>query len=531
MSNILENLNAMISQDTETLSVLPKNSKRNTEEYLKKIAEVRNKYIKLRKQASVEIKERYRIILRKQVKPDVVQLEKEIKSYQNLILLNEDITSYEKMGLDEISYNLKHFYKNDLNLINKQILKCIKAFEKCNVKLSSKDFNYNQYTLKYMTVFFEEMNNDINSSEKIKKAFEEIYWKCSDIMKHINLNIMYVYYKNQKNIEKYFKNEKSKLADIYTAKPQDIIEKYMSLKETYFREYNKDESVLLNKFVYDRMDINRYSDAEIKSEFSKITKNDIDKMSKQELESLNDNIYKLANTLYEYKKYLEYSSIIEDMKKRNEKASKTEYSLEKELKAISSEESKLMKLNAKIEKATSGKPGIVGKGSKIAELFEKNNRFVANLEELYDKFEESLINSKIKKMFADNATIYELLSYASFHFLYFCKCVTKGKTEEELQEINKKAEIQKLQEFLSNPQFNVLIKNLGINDDKKIEQIIIDRYFLFNIEIQEESLEGDNLNELIETVNKIVLYNNIKKSQISVQDIKFMCDLKRITER
>ena len=151
MSNLLENLNLMISADTETLSVLPKKSKKDIEEYIARLDEFKHKYKKLKKSATDEINERYHKIIRKNVKPEVADIANEIASYVDLKFINKDMTSFEKMGLDEVSYNLNHFYKNDLNLINIQILSGIKAFEECNIKLSEKDFNYNQYTYQYIT--------------------------------------------------------------------------------------------------------------------------------------------------------------------------------------------------------------------------------------------------------------------------------------------------------------------------------------------------------------------------------------------
>lgn len=516
MSNLLENLNLMISADTETLSVLPKKSKKDIAEYLARVEEIKHKYKKLKKEATDEINERYHRIIRKNVKPEVVELENEITGFTDLKFLNTDMTSFEKMGLDEVSYNLNHFYKNDLNLINNQILSGIKAFEECNIKLSENDFNYNQYTFQYMKCFFSEMNNIINS-ENIKEVFEDIYWKCSNIMKYINLNIQYLYFKNQKDIDKYFKNKKSNILSSYKMNAAEIIEKYGRLKEEYYKKYNCDEYVLLSKFAHDNFDINRYTAAEIQSEYSKITKANIEELSNPEKESLNDNIYKLDNTLYEYKKYLEYKSIINDMKQRNSVASKTEYDLAKEYKKISDVERKLMKLNLKVAKGKSGK------------IQDKCDEMVQNLCDLYEKYEESYFNSKIKKLFAENATIYELLSAASNNYSYFCSCITKNKTEEELKELNKREMIKQLKDFLSNPQFNIFIKNVRINDESKIEQIIQDRYYLFNIEIKEENLKEENLDATIEVVNKIVLFNNIEASDVSVEDIKFLCELKRIS--
>jgi len=531
MDNLIEKIENNILNEKETLSVMPKNNKKHIDEYLNRIEELRKEYRFYKKEVVKEVKNRYRRIVKKSVKPEVKQLEDELKKYKNLFLLNKDITSYERMGLDVIAYELNHFYKNDLKLINKQIYNAIKIFEKCNIKLTANDFKYNQYTYKYMSVFFDEMEKDLDTSEKLKDVFEEIYFKCSNIMQHINLNIYYIYYKNIKNIKKYFKNETDKFIKMFSIEPEEIQNKYLKLKEEYYVKYHEDESVLLNRFIYRGLDINKYTEAEIKNDYSKIVKLNIDELSSSELKELNDDIYKLSNTLYEYKIFLKYSNIIEDMKKRNEVASKTEYSLEKELKVIGNEENKLMKINAKIEKLSSKKKAASGNNNKVNKLVEDCENQIDVIAKLYEKLEEDIINSKIKKMFANNATIYELLVCVSGHYTYFCNCLTKGKTKEEKDAIDKRLEIELLKEFITNPHVNDLMKNIRVNDNKKIEQIVKGRYYVFNIEIHEEDLKPENLEELLETVNKIVLYNYIKKSSISVKDIKFICELRKMTGR
>ena len=535
MDNIIEELNQMISADQEMLSLLPKNNKNDVDEYLKTIAHVRRKYKKIRKEVADEIKVRYHSIRRRGLKPEVIEIKKKLKEYDNIFLLDDSNTTYEKMDLDKILYNLKHFYKSDLNLINADILECISAFKNCNINLTADDFEYNEFTHKYMTTFFEESKTNINS-DKIKDTFEQIYWKCPDIIKHIKLNIEYLYIKNKKEIDRFYKNKRDELIKSFNKKDQEILQTYLGLKEEFFQKYNKDEFVILDKFLNKDFDINRYTNNEIKSEYSKIIKSDIDTLKADEQDIINDNIYKLCNTLYEYKNYLTYAIIISDMKKRNSANEKVVYSIDKDLKEISRLEAELLKANNKIKKCSKAEQKFSifankDSDSKVEELNKAVNEKINKLEELYNKLHESILNEQINKMFASNSTIYELLYFVSNHYSYFCKCLSKGQKGDDADEINKEAEFGELKEFLSNPQFNIIIKNLRVLEDKKIEQIIRDRYFLFNIEIPEDDLKQENLEDFMQSMNKIVMYNNIKNSELSYEDIKFMCELKRACQK
>lgn len=536
MNNLIEKLNAMISEDQEMLSLLPKNNKNDIDEYLKKVLESRRKYKKIRKEIADEVKVRYHLIRRKGLKPEVVEIKKNLKQYNDLFLLDNSNTTYQKMGLDKFLYNLKHFYKSYLNLVNTDILDCVNAFKNCNINLTAKDFQYNEFTYRYMTTFFEEAKNDTVNSDKIKDTFEEVYWKCPDIIKNIWLNIEYLYIKNKREIDKFYKTKTEELTKVFNKKSSEITQNFLELKEQFFNEYNKDEFLILNKFLNNELDINRYSYNEIKSEYSKIVKNDIENLKTEELDVINDNIYKLSNTLYEYKNYLKYSNIISDMKKRFSANEKVVYNIDKDLKEISSIEAELMKANNKIKKCLKPQQKLMIFGSKntnekVEEFYKLVSEKINKLEELYNKLHESILNEQINKLVSSNSTIYELLCFASSHYSYFCKCLSKQNKEDNVEESNKEKEFDELKEFLSNPQFNVLIKNLRILEDKKIEQIIRDRYFLFHIEIPEEDLKQENLEDFMQSMNKIVMYNNIKNSTISYNDIKFMCELKRVCQK
>lgn len=536
MNNLSEELNEMISADQEMLSLLPKNNKNDIDEYLKSITDIRRKYKKIRKEITDEIKVRYHLIRRKSLKPEVIEIKRNLKQYNDLFMLNISNTTYQKMGLDKFLYNLQHFYKSDLKLVNTDILDCINAFKNCNINLTAQDFQYNEFTYRYMTTFFSEIKDDMVNCDKIKDTFEEIYWKCPDIIKHIRLNIEYLYIKNKKEIDKFYKAKTEQLVKSFNKKSADIVESYLDLKEQFFKEYNKDEFVILSNFLNKDFDINRYSYNEVKNEYSKIVKLDIDTLKPDELDAINDNIYKLSNTLYEYKNYLKYSNIISNMKKRYSSNQKVVYNIDKDLKEISNVESELLKANNKIKKLSKTQPKILVFGNKnseekVEELYKLVNEKINKLEELYNKFHESILNEQINKLVSNNSTIYELLYFAGSHYSYFCNCLSKDKRDDDSEDINKESEFEELKEFLSNPQFNVLIKNLRILEDKKIEQIIRDRYFLFHIEIPEDDLKEENLDDLIESMNKIVMYNNIKNSAITYKDIKFMYELKRACQR
>ena len=235
MSNVaLKKMNEQIEVDKEILSVLPKNNKKNLNIYKEKAAEIKRRYDTYLNEIKMEIKRRVVKITSISPNPKIEETTKEIEEMRDIRILNENITSFEKMELDEILFVLKRFYKNNLELVNDSIVKCLERFKKVGIKLKASDFNYSVYTKEYMKVFFSELKKgDINSTE-VKENFEQIYWKCSDIIMQIELNFRSIYLKNEKEIDKYFENEKKLMINEIGLNEKEAVQKYNALKRNAF---------------------------------------------------------------------------------------------------------------------------------------------------------------------------------------------------------------------------------------------------------------------------------------------------------
>ena len=202
MNDILVEFEKYISSNKDVLSVLPINTKRNRSKYVEKVKELEETALKIKKVIWNEIVSRYDKILDIKENPQVDAVRKEIKSIENIDLFNELNTPYEKLEFDKITHNLNCFFEGNLEFVNKNIKLFIEKFRALGITLTENDFNYSQYTSQFMKVFFEESANGNLDSERLKKSFEEIYWKCPDIVTHIELNMRYLYYLNSKKIEK-----------------------------------------------------------------------------------------------------------------------------------------------------------------------------------------------------------------------------------------------------------------------------------------------------------------------------------------
>ena len=198
---MLDKLTKDISLDKEVLESLPTNNKKNLNKKLEEVSTRYNTYIKLRDDVYNELLNRLKPYLEISFNDynDVVKSIDEL--YKALTFSNNLSDSYEKLNIDKIVYSLTNDLESDLEVTNNLLLKVITIFNKVGIKLTSNDFNYTKYVNNYMKEFFNNINN-LDSIE-LKKTFDEIYWKCPDLIIELELNIRYLYLKNKDKFNKY----------------------------------------------------------------------------------------------------------------------------------------------------------------------------------------------------------------------------------------------------------------------------------------------------------------------------------------
>ena len=176
--------------DKEILETMPKNNEKNIEKYKAKVNEMRLEYLKFSNEVYNEINKRFEEKTKFEEDKVIEKVRNEVYNYEEIIeILNDQKTSYQKTGLNKETYYLSKYYKDNLENVNNKILVCINIFRNLGINISEKDFKISEFTNEYMKLFFEEMKKVDVNSEIIKNKFEEIYWKCPDIITHIDINI------------------------------------------------------------------------------------------------------------------------------------------------------------------------------------------------------------------------------------------------------------------------------------------------------------------------------------------------------
>lgn len=517
----MEELKEKIELDKEMLSVYPQNNVKNIEKYKKKLIELKEEYTKYDKEILEEIENRFNLILNVKTNPEIEKIKTQKEDIeQNLYLINDAMSSYEKMGLDKSMLKLRRFYKENLDVINTEIAKILNKFAKVGVNIDLNDFGYNEYVKSYMQIFINEKN--ILNSAGLNEKFEEIYWKCPDLLIYIRLNFMQKYLKNEKEINKYFENKKQEYLNSINKNKEELLNEYTFLNKMYMELVNEDKKIILNKFYNDELKIQNYSNENVKNNELKVIPKELLDINDNELRKvIDENLLKLEHSLYEYKEYLKFKFIIDDIKTIIENTEKDDIKVKmNEIKAGESKINKTLK--------TINKKGIFKlSNQKLEELQEQYNALILKLADSYKELNKSLLNEKIRKNINKNTNIYEVLKVASSFYEYVDDCrFNKDKeadvTKEELENC-----WLELDEFVKWPYFTIL-NNMTIYEEKSIPRVIHDIYKLLDMEIKEEDLEEDNLDNLISSIEIVKQNYYIEKANINKEEIDYLGKFKKI---
>ena len=517
MPNLQEMLEK-IDVEKQLLSVMPKNNNKDIAKYLEKIQALEKEYEEYQNIIIKTLNKRYEKATKVEESNEINNLDIRLNTIgKTLYLLSDEKTSYEKMELDQIIYKIGRYYKGNLENINEQIEQAIRKFASIGINLELTDFDYSMYVTQYMETFLQERENGNINFNTLKSKFEEVYWKCPDIIVHIELNIRNIYLKKQTQIDKYFEKEKNKLLKQWEKTPKEIMNSYMGIKIQKQEALYINKKILLDSFLTGKLNIANYTQDKMQSNYSKILPATSIAEIDTNLNEIERSINEFLNSLYEYKNYMNFKFIIDDVKKYYKEKDKYKKSYEETKKKIIENETKLKKLNKK----ALGK-GLFRKKKEVKQSAEQN-QMIMELKKIYKELDLNKFLNKVATDLNEDSTIFDVLNLANSYYNYLTNCIIENNktiTQEKIDE-----QIRQLDEFLKNP-YNNIITNLTITDEKDIAVVIKDRYQLLNFNVKAEDLNGKNIDNLIVILENIVTSFSLKKTGLEVQNIQEMLQIK-----
>ena len=539
MKELVENIEKQITTDKEVISVLPRNGIKAIKTLLKTISEMTEKYENLNEKLLNEIEGRYTELTTVEENTEIPQLEQEILKYDMAEKNTDTRSSFEKMGLDRVVYNVNGYYKSNLERLNKELIFSVKQFEKVGIKLTAEDFCISEYAKKYMEVLLREAyEGDINS-EAVKNTFEKVYWQCSEVVSHLYVNIRYIYDRYENQIDRFYNEKAQEILKGLSLTVEGVEEKKAELIKQKNQIEETDNKNILDKFYTGSLNINDYKEDNYKRIYTELTDKDVTKLSETEKKEIDENIDKLNTNLTEYAKYLEYKFLVEEVLQtrqellknaeanKDKKVKKTQYELiQEEIRKLQAE---IFKLNSKIEKPSKGffeRKKAEDKKDSIAIL--QRNNLVLDLKKTYMQLDEEMIKQKILQNLDETSSLYDVIKFASSYYGYMAKVMIKNNEDITDKEIGEKAE--KIRKFVNFSNFTV-INHVNISDTKELSIIIKDKYKLLGMQISKENFEEDSIEDLIRKVKIINNYNNIQKSKFSIKDLEYIMNVKEMLKK
>lgn len=486
-----------IDKIKENISVLPKNNKTNKQKYLDYIDLQIKEYTKKLEDVKKEISSRYDKYL------DDFNNDEDIPKVEDIDIntirgLDNRTSSFEKMNLAYYFYELSHFYEHNISKINEIILKILGIFKSVNIELTKKDFNYSDCVYEYIETLLE-------SNEHIYEILDKLYWENPNIIIQIELNFRYLYFKYEKEIDKFYNIKfnhqtlNSYLKDNFVKTVQANNKKHRNKKYIY------------SLFVNSKVSIVDFNAKNLDSLIEELL---LDKKS----ENNYVNLQKLEQSLLEYDKYTDFEYVIKDMQELYSKKNEYKDIYQNKLKEIKKSEGKLFKLNKSINKS-----GLFKKSNnQLGRIKLDRNNLIDEIHNGYKELDSLRIKDLIYKYVNDDTSFLDVIRIASYDFNYFISLLKENIDKLDLNIIDQN--IRKIYHFAFGINHNIF-SNIAIVENKNISQIIADRYRLINISINEENINKGNTEKLLIKVRNLLLYFDMQKIDINMDNLQFVLDV------
>lgn len=539
MNNFLEFIEKDINAKKTLISTMPTKTKTNIKKFNENLISMEEKYDEYRtnvrnyllaKSRSFNIKDNDNV-------QTIEKLKEKIISLGNVkFLLNPSNTYFEKMGFDDLLYQINNYYIFNFNSLNDIINGFLDKFDLAGIKLTEEDFNYTCYVHEYMGSFLEVRNKKTKSYDKVSEIFEQIYWINPEIVEHIELNFRKLIKKNDKKFINYIIKLQKQV--LYENKINNYVECLEKLQSAYI-ELNIANKEDINDIIFlakqGKIDINQYVDSsKIKlSAYDSLVPDTVSRSDKESMNKIYRALEKLKLNVEEYINYLEFIPLIKDFKEEYQKlipddSKKSEYEgLKTVVNQINNKEDELERINRKI---FSGKPGLFEfkNDNALKQLKNESIYKAKELYELYKTYDKEYFKDKVLSILTRTLNISDFLNlYYSYD--YFKKLAIK-----RVYGINVYDEILKYSDnfdmFAMDPT-NIIINGISIFDDNDVPRVIANKYRLNNIKIAEEDLDEDNLKSLIGKILLILRINAIENSTTTIEKVWFMVQVEKMISK
>lgn len=240
-----------------------------------------------------------------------------------------------------------------------------------------------------------------------------------------------------------------------------------------------------------------------------------------DIESIN-----LGRHLEVLKEYYNYESIIKDLVTRFKKKEESKTKYEAKKKEVDTEEKVREKLYKEYLRANG--IGFLAKrnDNKISEIKVKIKDQINKLSNLYKELEELEIDINVGKYLTEGSSVYDVLTTSLSSYIYI-ENVLVEKFQDIDVDFNLSNYVSRYLKFIYNPNADFLHKITALSD-YDISEVISEKYALLGINVEKEEITQDSIDGTISSVKVTTLVNNIKKSNMTIDQMKLICDINKI---
>ncbi len=460
---------------------------------------------------------------------DIDNINNQIKELEEAkFLINPFNTFYEKLKFDEMLYELDFYGDYDFSNIYVVLDKLLDKFEAIGVRLTSTEFNYTPYVYDFMRAFLEVRISNSSNFERVTKIFEEIYWTNPDLVRHIVFNFKKLIRKHAKKFDAYLTVlQKKVIASNRLSSYGDCISR---LEDLYISKNNIDKETIediVNKSLNGEINIALYLEgSKYRDSVAKEFKDDLDLNNLEDFKLVCDNLEKLKINIEEFAYYKKLLPLIDYIKvefdKTSENITKFDSKRVKQIEnLIIEKENKMDKLNKKVVNPSRlfGKPNEL----EVSKIKAESLNVAKELTKMYEKYDETYFIDKLIRVYSTSMTVSDFLTVLN-SFEAFKRILLK-----KVFNLKSKAEVEEYVDcfnyYVGNP-LNIISKGILIFDTNDIARIIINKYRLNNININEASLINSDLEDFLGKINLMLRVFIIKNSEITEEQIWFKSEVK-----
>lgn len=514
----LEDFNHDVEVAKELLASMPINNAKNLVIYKNKVAELKSEYSNNLEQIYNEVKRRCQKYLTYTPPERLEVVNKELAGYKELNLFSTMNTPLEKMGFDTLLYSLTHYYKNNLEVVDDEIKEALAKFRLVGVSLTENDFIYSNYAKRYI----KELLTD-DDPDRMKDVFEDLHWKCPDVISHIETSFRILFDKHIKKFENYIEQRKHEILVDNLTFDEYLLRRANFVKEKETLE-NYTEDVLIHKFMSGELMLNEYNAASVSRSYAKFLgeNGDLNYAKTKDMELMN-----LNYNLEEYKNYEKYKFVLDDVKEKYQDRNNhigEPAKIAKEIEVIIAE---LVRLTKEINENKGKGFFIFKKKVDIEQNYLQVNEKVRELDLKYEEYDKAIVYEKMNENLTDTSTIYDVFRFVYAFKSYLRTCIKEHEDNVEISKV--KRVVKEFEEFLLDPNIT-MIKHAAFTVDTDLAMVLIDHYKLLNINIKTEDLTEEGIIALQKCLNIIINNHFLEQFNLNMNLILNLFEGKKIVD-